>query len=94
MKNNKGYKLLGIAILSFGIILLSLFFIMLFAKEPIDNTEDLSFTSEYIAEQSQDLSIEIVPKQIPEGAEINPVKQGEIKEDESRKVISFKSDLS
>jgi hypothetical protein len=94
MKNNKGYKLLGIAILSFGIILLSLFFIMLFAKEPIDNTEDLSFTSEYIAQQSQDLSTEIVPEQIPEGAEINPVKQGEIKEDKSRKVISFKSDLS
>lgn len=94
MKNNKGYKLIGIAILSFGIILLSLFFVMLSAKEPIDNTEDLSFTSEYIAQQSQDLTTEIVPEQIPEGAEINAVKQGEIKEDESRKVISFKSDLS
>jgi len=94
MENNKGYKFLGIVILSFGIILLSLFFIMLFAKEPIDNTEDLSFTSEYIAEQSQDLTTEIVPEKIPEGPEINSVKQGEIKEDETRKVISFKSDLS
>jgi hypothetical protein len=94
MKNNQGYKLLGIAILSFGVVLISLFFIMLFAKDPVDNTEDLSFTSEYIAEQSQDLATEIVPEQIPEGPEINPVKQGDIKGDESRKVISFKDDLS
>jgi len=94
MKNNKGYKLLGIAILSFGVILLSLFVIILFAEEPTNDTGDLSFTSEYIAEQSQDLSTEIVPEQIPEGPEINPVKQGELKKDEKRKVVSFKSDLS
>jgi hypothetical protein len=94
MKNNKGYRLLGIAILSFGVVLLSLFFIMLFAKEPSENLDDLSFTSEYIADQSKDLTTEIVPEQIPEGAEINPVKQGELKKDESRKVVSFKSDLS
>jgi hypothetical protein len=94
MKNNQGYKLLGIAILSFGVVLISLFFIMLFAKDPVDNTEELSFTSEYIAQQSQDLATEIVPEQIPEGPEINPVKQGEIKEDENRKVVSFKNDLS
>ncbi|KUK67082.1 MAG: hypothetical protein XD87_0340 [candidate division WS6 bacterium 36_33] len=94
MKNNKGYKSLGIAILSFGVILLSLFVIILFAEEPTNDTGDLSFTSEYIAEQSQDLSTEIVPEQIPEGPEINPVKQGELKKDEKRKVVSFKSDLS
>jgi hypothetical protein len=94
MKNNQGYKLLGIAVLSFGVVLISLFFIMLFAKDPVDNTEELSFSSEYIAEQSQDLATEIVPEQIPEGPEINSVKQGEIKEDESRKVVSFKNDLS
>ncbi|MFA7628216.1 MAG: S8 family peptidase [Candidatus Dojkabacteria bacterium] len=94
MKNNKGYKFLGIAILSFGVVLLSLFFIMLFVKEPSENLDDLSFTSEYIADQSKDLGTEIVPEQIPEGTEINPVKQGELKKDESRKVVSFKSDLS
>jgi hypothetical protein len=94
MKNNQGYKLLGIAVFSFGVVLISLFFIMLFAKDPVDNTEELSFTSEYIAQQSQDLATEIVPEQIPEGPEINPVKQGEIKENESRKVVSFKNDLS
>lgn len=94
MKNNKGYKILGIATLSFGVILLSLFLILLFAKEPTENIDEISFTSEYIAEQSQDLTTEIAAEEIPQGAEINPVKQGEIKEDENRKVISFKGDLS
>lgn len=94
MKNNKGYKLLGIAILSFGFVLISLFLLLLFAKEPTDNTDDISFTSEYIAQQSQDLATDMAPEQIPEGPEINPVKQGDIKEDENRKVISFKKDLS
>lgn len=94
MKNNKGYKALGIAILSFGVVLLSIFFLLLFAKESPENIDDVSFTSEYIAEQSQDLATDIIPEQIAESPEINPVKQGEIKEDENRKVISFKSDLS
>lgn len=94
MKNNKGYKLLGIAILSFGFVLISLFLLLLFAKEPTDNTDDISFTSEYIAQQSIDLVTDIAPEQISEGPEINPVKQGDIKEDENRKVISFKKDLS
>ena len=94
MKNNKGYKVLGIAILSFGVVLLSFFLILLFAKESPENIDDVSFTSEYIAEQSQDLATDIIPEQIPESPEINPVKQGEIKEDENRKVISFKNDLS
>lgn len=94
MKNNKGYKLLGIAILSFGFVLISIFLLLLFAKEPTDNTDDISFTSEYIAQQSIDLVTDIAPEQISEGPEINPVKQGDIKEDENRKVISFKKDLS
>lgn len=94
MKNNKEYKLLGIAILSFGVILLSLLFIPLFTKEPAENIEELSFTSEYIAQQSQDLATEIISEQIPEKPEINPVKQGELKEDENRKVITFKNELS
>jgi|GEM_PF-1903762 len=94
MKNKKEYKLLGIAILSSGVILLSLLLILLFAKQPVDNTEELTLTSKYIAQESQDPTAEILLEQIPEDPEINPVKQGEIKKNENRKVISFKSDLS
>jgi len=94
MKNKKGYKLLGIAILFFGVILFSFLLILLFAKQPTDNTEELALTSEYIAQESKDPTAEILPQQIPEGLEVNPVKQGEIKEDENRKVITFKNELS
>lgn len=94
MVKNKGYKLLGMAILSFGFVLISLFLILLFAKEPSNTVEETSFTSEYIGKEDQDLATEIIPEEIPEGPEINPVKQGDIKQDESRKVISFKSGLS
>ncbi len=94
MKENKTYKILGIAILSFGIILFSLSLIFLFAKEPVNNTEEISFTSEYIAPQSQDPVAEAILEEIPDSPEINPVKQGEIKQDDSRKVISFNDDLS
>jgi hypothetical protein len=94
MKNNKEYKLLGGAILSFGLVLVSLFFIFLFAEEPTETNDDISFSSEYIAQQDQDLATAIITEEIPEGPEINPVKQGELKKDDTRKVITFKTDLS
>jgi hypothetical protein len=94
MKKDKGYKILGIATLSFGVVLLSLFLVLLFGKEPTENIDEFSFTSQYIAKQSQDLTTEIVFNEISQGSEINPVKQGEIKKDENRKVVSFKRDLS
>jgi len=93
--NKRTYTFLGIAIISFAVVLVSAFALLFFADEPEFTSEDTPLGSEYIADESNDLATNIVEKtEIPSGEEIKPEKQGEIVLNENRKVVTFQKDLS
>lgn len=94
---NKNYTLLGIAIISFAVVLIFTVLLLFLADEPEFTATTPFFTSQYIdiAEESNDLAANIATDTTPpSGEDINPAKQGEIVLDESRKVVTFDKELT
>jgi hypothetical protein len=94
MTKNKDYVLLGIAILSFSVVLISVFLLLFLFDDPETVSRNPFFTSEYIAQKSNELDSGIISEEIPEGKGINPMKQGDIVESENRKVITLEKELT
>jgi hypothetical protein len=92
---NKNYTLLGIAIISFAVVLISAFLLLFLSDEPEFMAATPFLTSQYIAEESNDLVANIKTDTTPSSREdINPSKQSEIVLDESRKVVTFNKELT
>lgn len=93
--NKNNYTLLGIAILSFAVVLLSVFLLLFLSEDPEFSEKNPFFSSQYISERSNDIATNVITEhQVPVGEDINPAKQGEIVLDENRKVVSFRRDLT
>jgi hypothetical protein len=91
----KNYTLLGIAIISFAVVLISIFLLLFFSEDSEFTATSPFFTSQYISEKSNNLATNIVSEtNLPSEEDINPAKQGEIVLDESRKVVVFDKDLT
>jgi subtilisin family serine protease len=91
----KNYTLLGVAILSFAVVLISTFLLLFLSKDSEFTTASPFFTSQYISEKSNDLATNIVSEtDLPSGEDVNSAKQGDIVLDESRKVVVFEKDLT
>lgn len=92
---NKNYTLLGIAILSFALVLISAFLMLFLAEDPEFTERSPFFTSQYISEKSNNLAANIESETgVPSGNDINPRKQGAIVLDENRKVVTFERELT
>jgi subtilisin family serine protease len=87
------YTFLGIAIISFAVVLLSAF-ILLFSQDTSEFTNNYPLLSKYISDYSNELKSDYQELAVQDETSINPEKQGEIKLDERRKVVKFQTDLT
>lgn len=92
---NKRYLFLGLSIISFAVILVSAFTLLLWEEEEITTPNNFLF-SKYISNQGDDLATSETtqPQQELEEDVINPEKQNDLVLDESRKVLQFQTDLT
>jgi subtilisin family serine protease len=92
---NSKYTFLGIAIISFAVVLVSSFLLLFFTNDEEFSNESSLFYSKYIVEtDSSLLKIEQGEETFLDNKDLNPEKQGDIKIDESRKVVKFEDNLS